>query len=347
MILRRIIFKIILAFFRRSWYSKRHTYFRVKRLPLPAQPGGTMTYEQFKQRLADNLSALFPAGTHISIRQFSHNNHILLDGLTILEPGSNVSPTIYLNSYFDKYQNGTSFSALQNQILSYYYEHCSLRNIDTSFFTCYDKIRSRIVYKLIHYERNRELLKEVPHIPYLDLAIVFYCLIQEGPCKNAAIPICNEHLEYWNISKEELYHAARENTPALLPLCCDSLADLVLPALDLLPAPERAAAQETFHSQIVPMYVITNQKRFNGACCILYQNALQQAAEHLKDCLYILPSSVHEVIVIPASAAGDPKELPSLVQEINITEVAPEEVLSDCVYYYNMHTGQTSVYESS
>ena len=70
-------------------------------------------------------------------------------------------------------------------------------------------------------------------------------------------------------------------------------------------------------------------------------------AERLKDSLYLLPSSVHEVIAIPASAAGDPKELPSLVQEINLTEVAPEEILSDCVYYYNWHTGQISVYESS
>lgn len=316
-------------------------------LPLPAQPGGNMTYKEFKQKLTDNLTELFPAGTHISIRQFSHNNHILLDGLTILEPGSNISPTIYLNSYFSKYLDGASFPALQNQILSYYYEHCSLRYIDTSFFTCFDNIRSRIVYKLIHYERNRELLKEVPHVPYLDLAIVFYCLIQEGPCKNAAIPIYNEHLEYWNISMEELYDAAFTNTPVLLTFCCDSLADLVLPALDLLPGPERDEARETLHSQIVPMYVITNQKRFNGACCILYQKELKQVAERLKDSLYLLPSSVHEVIAIPASAAGDPKELPSLVQEINLTEVAPEEILSDCVYYYNWHTGQISVYESS
>ncbi len=305
-----------------------------------------MTYEQFKQKLTDNLTELFPSGTNISIRQFSHNNHILLDGLTILEPGSNISPTIYLNSYFARHQDGTSFSALQNQILSYYYEHCSLRNIDTSFFTCFDKIRSRIVYKLIHYERNRELLKEVPHVPYLDLAIVFYCLMQGGPCKNAAIPICNEHLAYWNISVEELYATALENTPVLLTFCCDSLADLVLPALDLLPAAERSAAHETLHSQIVPMYVITNQKRFYGACCILYQNELRQVAERLQDSLYILPSSVHEVIVIPASAAGAPKELPSLVREINLTEVTPEEVLSDCVYYYNRHTGQISIYET-
>lgn len=314
---------------------------------LPAQPGGNMTYEQFKQKLTANLTELFPAGTHVSIRQFSHNNHILLDGLTILEPGSNVSPTIYLNSYFAKYQDGISFSDLQNQILRYYYEHCSIPYIDTSFFTCFDKIRSRIVYKLIHYERNRELLKEVPHIPYLDLAIVFYCLIQDGPCKNTSIPIRNEHLEYWNISGDELWTLARKNTPVLLSFCCDSLADLVLPALDLLPAPERSAARDTLHSQIVPMYVITNRRRLNGACCILYQNELKQVAEHLKDSLYILPSSVHEVIAIPAFAAGDPEELPRLVREINMTEVAPEEVLSDCVYYYDKRTGQISLYESS
>ena len=73
-----------------------------------------MTYEAFKQRLLQSLQEFFPHGTHISIRQFPHNNHIILDGLTILEPGSNVSPTIYLNHYYGHYQKGSTFAALQS-----------------------------------------------------------------------------------------------------------------------------------------------------------------------------------------------------------------------------------------
>lgn len=216
--------------------------------------------------------------------------------------------------------------------------------MDTSFFTCYENVRSRIVYKLIHYERNRELLKEVPHFPYLDLAIVFYCLVPEGPYANASIPIYNEHLDLWNISKDTLLLLARKNTPFLLSFCCDSLADLVLPVLNVLPRSNRQTAGTALDSQTVPMYVLTNRQRYYGACCILYQDALKQVSEQLNDSLFILPSSIHEVIVIPASSADSPEELSGIVQEMNLTEVSPDEILSDHIYYYNRTNNQLSMY---
>lgn len=301
-----------------------------------------MTYETFKQQLTENLKEHFSVGTHISIRPISRNNHIVLDGLTILEPESNISPTIYLNHYFAEYQNGTSFASIQEQILHFYYGHCKIKHVDTSFFTNFDNIRSRIVYKLIHYNKNKELLKEVPHFPYLDLAIVFYCLVAESPYENASIPIYNEHLEYWHISKDTLLALARENTPLLLPFCCDSLADLILPVLDILPRKERPAAKAMLSEESVPMYVITNKQRQYGACCILYQDAMKKISKQLNDDLYILPSSIHEVIILPASATNSPQDLPHMVRDINMTEVSPEEILSDCVYYYNRKSCQIS-----
>ena len=62
-----------------------------------------MTYESFKQQLVDNLKPFFSSDTQISIQPFPHNNRLILDGLTILEPGINISPTIYLNHYFEEY----------------------------------------------------------------------------------------------------------------------------------------------------------------------------------------------------------------------------------------------------
>ena len=131
------------------------------------------TYESFKQQLLITLREFFSADTQIAIHPFSHNNQLILDGLTILEPGSNVSPTIYLNHYFKQYQEGTDLSIVQQQILQYYHQHCPLQSIDTSFFTNFEQANPRIVYKLIHFEKNRELLQEIPHFPFLDLASVF------------------------------------------------------------------------------------------------------------------------------------------------------------------------------
>jgi len=233
-----------------------------------------MTYDFFKQQLMDSLREFFPADTQIVIRPFPHNNQLILDGLTILEPGSNISPTIYLNFYFEKYQKGMNLSTIEQQILQYYHRHCPINHIDTSFFTDYNRVRSRIVYRLVHYEKNRELLKEIPHFPYLDLAVIFYCLVAEEPYENASILIYNHHLAYWKLQKETLRTLAQTNTPLLLPWRCDSLAELIMPALDVLPVKERPTQEALLDAETIPMYVLSNEQRYFGASCILYPNAL-------------------------------------------------------------------------
>lgn len=302
-----------------------------------------MTYDLFKQQLIASLREFFPADTQIAIRPFSHNNQLTLDGLTILEPGSNISPTIYLNFYFEKYQKGTAFSSIQQQILQYYHRHCLTDYIDTSFFTNFDHVCSRIVYKLVHYEKNRELLKEIPHFPYLDLAIIFYCLVPEGPYENASILIYNHHLTYWEVQPQALLNLAHKNTPLLLPWRCDSLAELILPALDVLPIEERPSAEALLDAKTIPMYVLSNEQRYFGASCILYPNTLKMISQKFVDNLYILPSSIHEVILIPASFSEDANELSEIVREVNVSEVAQDEILSDSVYYYDQHIEQISV----
>ena len=86
------------------------------------------------------------------------------------------------------------------------------------------------------------------------------------------------------------------------------------------------------------MYILTNTEKLHGAACILYQQLLEEFAKKVNDNLYILPSSVHEIIMIPASFAGKASELRQMVEEINATQVEEEEVLSDSVYFFNRLT---------
>ncbi len=302
-----------------------------------------MTYDFFKQQLMDSLREFFPADTQIVIRPFPHNNQLILDGLTILEPGSNISPTIYLNFYFEKYQKGMNLSTIEQQILQYYHRHCPINHIDTSFFTDYNRVRSRIVYRLVHYEKNRELLKEIPHFPYLDLAVIFYCLVAEEPYENASILIYNHHLAYWKLQKETLRTLAQTNTPLLLPWRCDSLAELIMPALDVLPVKERPTQEALLDAETIPMYVLSNEQRYFGASCILYPNALKEISQKFAASLFILPSSIHEVIIIPASYTEDANELSEIVHDVNVSEVAQDEILSDSVYFYDQNTEQLSI----
>ena len=88
------------------------------------------------------------------------------------------------------------------------------------------------------------------------------------------------------------------------------------------------------------MYVMTNTRGINGAACLLYKNALARFAQKLKQDLFLLPSSVHEVILVPKSDILKKEDLSEMVREINKTEVSPKEVHSDTVYVYDRLSDQ-------
>lgn len=294
-----------------------------------------MTYDTFKDEVLSGIKSRMPHAS-LSIEPIVKNNEIVLDGLVIMEDGTNISPTLYLNYYYESYQDGTDFSSILDSILFTYHSNRPRGKIDTSFFTNYRNIEHRIAYKLIHYEKNKHLLSDIPHYRYLDLAIVFYCLISTSATGSATILIRNEHLHFWNISRKQLFDKAKENTPKLLPYDLRNLNDLMKELMkkrqdDTLPEIKEDAA-------LCPMYVLTNQNKLNGAGCILYEHLLKSFADKLKADLYILPSSIHEVILIPAGENASYEELSRMVQDVNETQVSEEEILSDHVYYFSRNS---------
>lgn len=291
-----------------------------------------MTYEFFKEALVAELTNHFPPDTQITIQRFHRNNHVDLDGLTILEAGFNASPAIYLQEYYAMLSAGQPFLAVLKRILDAYQRLRPREPVDVSFFEDFARLRKRIVYKLVHYERNRELLMQIPHIPYLDLAIVFYCLLPSDPGSAATILIRNSHLERWKLSCQQLYQLAMENSPQLLAPRIDNLVRLLknrMP-LALLPGVGIPLSEIDF-----PLYLLTNQNSLQGAACILYPQILADLSGRKESDLYIIPSSVHEVLLLPASRSMDPKDLNEMVHEVNSTQLSPDEILSDHVYYYN------------
>lgn len=293
-----------------------------------------MNYQNFKQHILTELQTEFGSDVKVTIQDIIKNNDTHLDGLTILSPEHNLSPTIYLNHYFSQYEKGRALADIKQDILSVYRENCPSGRIDISFFTDYDKIKSHIIFKLINYERNKELLQNVPHYRFLDLAIVFSCLLESTPTGSATILIHEHHLAFWNITRDDLYALAFLNTPKLLQYDLRNMTDL----LKELFCDEDAFPVNEDYSDVCPMYVLSNQHKLYGAVCILYQNLLRDFANRLGCDLYILPSSVHEVLIIPAYDHTNHQELTEMVQDVNSSQLSREEVLSDHVYYYSRET---------
>mgnify|MGYP004500856175 FL=1 len=298
-----------------------------------------MTYQTFKENIRTVIQNKLGESVNVRIQDIIKNNNMHLDGLSVFSNEINVSPTIYLNPYFKKYQNGMPLDDIYREILKIYEENKPAHNIDVTFFTNYELAKKRIIFKLVHYERNKSLLDKVPHIRILDLAVIFYCLVAANDTGSATILVYNQHLALWGATAEELYQLALENAPHLLPYDLRDMSDVLTELMAHTP-PSFSLDEADF---IIPMYVLTNRSKLNGASCLLYPQLLQRFSKKINDDLYIIPSSVHEVLLLPAKEIPYTHDLSDIIHDVNKTQLSPEEILSDHVYYYSAESGQLSI----
>ena len=307
-----------------------------------------MEFTSFKTLVRDEVAKRTGEQFHVRINDVTKNNGVVLSGITMLQDDNNISPTIYLNKYYEAYENGNiTLRCIVDEVLDTYERNKVNQSVDMRFFMNYERIKDRIIFKLIHAERNKELLKDIPHIRYLDFAVVFQCLISDEMFGNATIMIHNAHLKIWEITENELYEKAIKNTPVLqrydIKTMKDVLCEMML--LEEMEGKEILNKNEYIEDlqDATPMYVLSNRTRVQGASCILYPNILKDFASAVKSDFYILPSSVHEVILLPAQGDEDKEGLKRMVCEVNETQVEREEVLSDSVYYYSQEKGELSI----
>ena len=295
-----------------------------------------MNYQEFVGSVTGFLRESLPCGTKLELLPLEKNNGVIMDGLSIRRQGQKVAPTIYMDAYYREYLDGRSLKGICDQILECCEDTSFEERFDTDFFTDYRKLKSTVVYKLVNAEKNRELLKKVPHLPFLDLAIVFYCLLTDTPVGNATVLIHNSHMKLWKVTCSDLYRDAKANTEKLLPARLESMAEVIRELSGGMEDPEEVG---------VPMYVLTNSQKALGAACILYEGVLKSCADRLGGAFYMLPSSIHEVIMVPAPAVGDEQELIHMVRDINQTQVRSTEVLSDNIYLYSPDSGKLTMKE--
>lgn len=324
-----------------------------------------MNYNEFLIQVRDGVKELMEKGTCVKVQKILKNNGKEMEALTIIVEGSNVSPTICLEPFYTEYETGKSLGEIIQEIYILYCENEKQLHFDFDIFSEYEHVRDRIVFKLINTKANRKLLRDVPHIPFLDLSIVFYCIFDNEYMGTATAMIHNIHMNMWEVTKEQLYEAAKENTPKLLGCELREMNDLLHEILlsdirktvcensdgydheeEVVDADEVAASlmknMETMRQQI-SMYVLTNKRRVNGAASILYGDLIRDFANILKQDLFIIPSSVHEVILVPAEDTIETQELNEMVRSVNATDLKEIDILSDHVYYYSRQTDKISI----
>ena len=302
-----------------------------------------MDYREFTDAVEKQMNQRMTGGVRAGLYTAVKNNGRERTGVLIETPGINISPTIYLEEYFEEYLAGTSFEKIIDEIMEFY--ECIRRDEswDCEKILSFEGVKDRIVFKLINTEKNTAYLRRVPHLAFLDLSIVFYVLLEVVREGTAAMVITNSHIRQWNVEPKELWDAAAANVKRILPAEFYTMNYALKEMLSRGSLNQEFLEEENLFCRNVNvrdgMYVLSNHLRNYGAACMAYPHVLEMVGQILRKDFYVLPSSVHEVVIVPCYSGMNCREMDAMVRDINKTEVADEEVLGDHVYLYERSSG--------
>ena len=293
-----------------------------------------MNYEKFKEEVLKEVTAkINDPDVSTCIISCQKNNNLILHGIQINKKDLNISPVIYLEGHYKDYCSGKSLEQVSMNIINIYRKNMPVLNIDTEAFFDYGSAKYRIVPRLINTKQNKERLSQLSHIDFLDLSIVFAYIMDTLHSDGMATALVTESMrQSWGVSADELYETALKNMMRLLPPKVTSMGSLIgYPGTD------------------IPLYILSNDTCIGGAASILLDDVLKDISRRFNCGFYILPSSIHEVLLLPEIYTDPDKihdetmeELKEMVNSVN-SEVDQEEILSDHAYYYDMKTGKITM----
>ncbi len=288
-----------------------------------------MNYEIFKKEVESRFLDYMPGeirNLQVKIHQVDKINRTL-DAISIINKGSaeKFYPTIYINEMYERYKTCDDFE----ETMTVAAQHMAMA-VQTDIGIPLDKstARDHIVFQVINTEQNRELLKKIPNRSFLDISVIYRWVVQINDFDIKSTIVKNSLAEYLGFTEDELFRLAEENTRRIFPVVVENIDD----AIQMLITPE--IADMVFGKHKSNMWVFTNGRWINGASSILYEAELHTLAEQLESDLYIIPSSIHEMLVLP-DTVKDPYMLADILSSINMKNLTLEERLSNQIYHYS------------
>lgn len=292
-----------------------------------------MNFEEFMAWVKENITSKdWKETSQVQISVVKKNNGVSATGLFIRENGQDISPILYLDDYYIHYQNGELLENIIRNIRADYDKKVQMAAVKIPNLQEFENIRGRVIYRLVNYEKNKEILEDCPHRRLHDLAVTFRWVAHIDNDGVSTSLITNRQVKEWGVTISDLILTAQQNTPRLFPAKIIDMEEMLAGMVSFI-----------LYPSAIPMYILTNEQELNGASALLYGDILKDFANKKGADMYILPSSIHEVIMVPADRIDDPKGLSSMVHEANTTVVSTGDVLSDSVYYYDRKKDQILV----
>jgi len=272
----------------------------------------------------------------VSILMRQRNNDVTLHELLIKTHEDAVVSKIYMEGFYKQYENGLSLESILGQIAEEYISSRTdkLNGIGDWFYD-YEKVKDRLVLKVVNKEKNASLLKTLPHkdLVNTDLTVIYMVLLEIKEQSSVSINVENDYLKFWGIESNDLYQVALENTERFCPAQIGHIEDVVSELLE----GKKKDRKELSDYVIEPynQYVLSNEQRLHGAAVMLYPDVLHRLAQNAGGNLFVLPSGTNEILLIKDDGKLTAAELQAVVIDTNLKVVEPEEFLSDEVYYYD------------
>lgn len=271
-----------------------------------------------------------------SVVEKRNNNDVVMTGIMFKMPDKDIAPVIYVSPFYDKIKHGEPVSEVIEEIADCFMENYECQELLQGLnFLEFDNIKQYIEPALINTRANQKMLSQIPHQKIEDLSVIYKVVLPSGnEGGKPSMTINNNLAEIWGISNEEIHKAALENALRNHPAVLQDM-ETIMQEIYSHEVSEENLLESQDKINYGEMFILSNPNRDDGATVLAYPDLVKQVDEKFDGGCYILPSSIHECIVVPKRLGRSAKELGMMVREVNATAVEREQVLSDRVYEFD------------
>ena len=295
----------------------------------------TMKQQEFYEAIQQAVKELLGETYSIGLFQMQTVGMEQQDALFIRKETQPIFTVIYLQEYYQQWKQGKELEALAKDLVLEYRQKSSSQTIAADDFKVLNQqeaVKQTIFFRCVS---KKQVPSNIPHRQMLDFAILYGILIKCQKEMTTFVTITKNMMECYHVTEEELFDLAMENTPNLFPESVKTLQEVIA---SLLSPAEQTSSFPSHNKSKYEMLVLSNIANFYGFSAVFYPNVLKQLAEERKGNLIVIPSSIHEAILLTDSDMAKVQELNETIVTVNETQLTEQERLSNQAYYYDRET---------
>jgi hypothetical protein len=297
----------------------------------------------FFQYVKDNVLDYLPDSfgqSDIHLQEVVKNNDTVLTGIIIREAGSSIVPNIFLDSFYELYRAGKDLDACVADVADFRIEKQELGfPFDLNFLSDYELVKDKLQVRICDPETNHERLSGKAVTEHGDFAAYYNVIMSVSDEVTASFSVTNAMLADWGISVEQLHQDALAADTKRGAVLLNLEQEMVFMNFGLGKPDNLLENGENPLDTDLPMFCLSNESKLHGASMILHDDLRRRIGEMLRSDYFVIPSSVHEMMIVPDNGAYNAYSLNMLVQSVNASEVSAEDRLSDKVQFCDGKTG--------